>query len=84
MKIVVNKQASAKRKEEVIQEILTIAKECAERGVDNFVYEFKEDERRSFPPPLINISIANASEGTIKCAYRGDSFTRVKYVIVNN
>lgn len=81
MKIVVNKQASAKRKEEVIQEILAKAKECAERGIDNFVYHFKEGERASFPPPLLNFSIESASEGSVRCAYRGDSGTHCKYII---
>jgi hypothetical protein len=82
MKIVVNKSASAKRKKEVIQEILAKAKECAEKGIDNFVYHFKDGERNSFPPPFINSSIESASEGSVKCAYRGDSGTHCRYVIV--
>ena len=81
MKIVVNKTASAKRKEEVIKEILAKAKDCAEKGIDNFIYQFKEGERASFPPPLLIFSIESASEGSVRCAYRGDSGTHMKFII---
>ena len=81
MKIVVNKQASAKRKEEVIQEMLAKAKECADKGVNNFVYHFKEGERASFPPPHMIFSIEEASEGSVRCAYRGDYGTYMKLII---
>lgn len=81
MKVIVNKQKSAQRKQEVINEILNKAKECAEQGISSFVYHFKEGERSSFPPPMINISVANASEGTVKCGYRSDYGTHVKYFI---
>jgi hypothetical protein len=81
MKIVVNKARAAQRKQEVINEILNKAKECAEKGIDNFIYHFKEGERASFPPPMINISVEKTSEGTVKCGYRSDYGTHVKYYI---
>lgn len=81
MKIVVNKSKAAERKAEVIDEILTKAKECAEQGINSFTYHFKEGERGSFPPPHINISVEDASEGTVKCGYRSDYGTHVKYII---
>jgi len=81
MKIVVNKERAAQRKQEVINEILNKAKECAEQGINSFIYYFKEGERASFPPPLFNISLTEASEGTVKCGYRCDYGTHVKYYI---
>ena len=81
MKIIVNKSKAKARKDEVINEILLIAKNCAEKGVNSFIYRFKEGERNSFPPPMINISVQNASEGTVKCGYRSDFGTHVKYYI---
>jgi len=81
MKIIVNKSAAQERKDQVIGEILAKAKDCAERGVNNFIYQFKEGERASFPPPLLIFSIESASEGTVKCAYRGDHGTHMKLII---
>jgi hypothetical protein len=83
MKIVVNKAKATQRKKEVINEILNKAKECAEQGINSFTYHFKEGERGSFPPPSINISIEDASEGTVRCGYRSDYGTHVKYYIVH-
>jgi hypothetical protein len=82
MKITLNKKAIAQRKEQVIGEILAMAQDSADRGINNFIYQFKEGERKSFPPPMINISVEQASEGTVKCAYRGDYGSYVKYYIV--
>lgn len=81
MKITVNKDRASQRKKEVINEILNKAKECAEQGINSFTYHFKEGERASFPPPSINISVKNASEGTVKCGYRSDYGSHVKYFI---
>jgi S-adenosylmethionine synthetase len=81
MKITVNKDRAAKRKQEVINEILNKAKECAEKGINSFVYHFKEGERDSFPSPIINTSVEEASEGTVKCGYRSDYWDYVKYYI---
>jgi len=81
MKITVNKNKAKERKEEVVAEILAKAKECAEKGINSFTYHFKEGERNSFPPPLINISVSKASEGTVNCGYRCDAGTHVKYYI---
>ena len=82
MKIIVNKEASAERKQQVIGEILAMAKDCAERGINTFEYYFKHGERNSFPPPMINMSVWKESEGTVKCASRGDHGSYVTYVIV--
>ena len=81
MKITVNKERAAQRKQEVINEILSIAQDHAEKGLNKFTYHFKEGERASFPPPLINISVETASEGTVKCGYRSDYGTHVTYYI---
>jgi|DEB0MinimDraft_10_1074344.scaffolds.fasta_scaffold388395_2 hypothetical protein len=81
MKIVVNKDRAMQRKKEVINEILTKAQECAERGINRFVYHFKPGERASFPPPLFNISVKVASEGSVVCGYRSDYGTHVEYFI---
>ncbi len=81
-KIVANKTAAQKRKDEVVGEILAKARDCAERGINNFIYQFVEGERASFPPPFLTISIENESEGTVKCAYRGDYGSYAKFVIV--
>ena len=81
MKIIVNKSAAEKRKQEVINEILNKAKECAEKGINSFTYYFKEGERASFPGVLINIAVAEASEGTVKCGYRLDYGSHVTYII---
>ncbi len=81
MKIVVNKEKAKQRKEEVIQEILAMAQKTANEGKKSFIYYFKEGERNSFPPPLINISVKLASEGTVECGYRSDYGTHVKYYI---
>lgn len=81
MKIEVNKSAAAKRKKKVVDEILNMAKECADKGINSFVYHFKPGERNSFPPPMINITVENESEGTVKCGYRSDYGTHVKYFI---
>lgn len=83
MKIILNKEKAAKRKQKVIDEILNKAKECAEQGINSFTYYFKEGERASFPPPLINISIEKESEGTVKCGYRSDYGTHVRYYITS-
>ena len=81
MKIVVNKDKAAERKVQVVGEILAAAKDAAERGLNNFIYQFKEGERNSFPPPGINISVELASEGTVECGYRCDHGSWVKYYI---
>ena len=81
MKIQVNQTAAKLRKEEVINEILELAKSTAEKGLNNFTYFFKAGERISFPPPDINICITNESEGSVKCGYRCDCGTHVKYYI---
>jgi hypothetical protein len=81
MKITVNNTKAAERKAEVIQEILNKAEECASNGINSFTYHFKEGERNSFPPPMINISIEEASEGTVSCGYRSDYGTHVTYYI---
>ena len=81
MKIIVSKTKSLQRKKEVINEIVSKAKECAEQGINSFTYRFKDGERSSFPPPMINISVEKASEGTVKCGYRSDYGTHVKYYI---
>ena len=81
-KIVVNKTAAQKRKDEVVGEILVKARDCAERGMNNFIYQFKEGERASFPPPFLTISVEKESEGIVKCAYRGDYGSYAKFVIV--
>lgn len=81
MKIIVNKIASEQRKQEVINEILNKAKECAEKGINSFTYHFKDGERASFPGVLINIAVAEASENTVKCGYRCDCGTHVTYFI---
>jgi hypothetical protein len=82
MKIIVNKSKASQRKKEVVNEILSKAKECAERGINSFTYHFKEGERTSFPPPTINMSVKKASEGTVECGYRSDYYTHVTYYIV--
>jgi hypothetical protein len=81
MKIIVNKSASEKRKQEVINEILNMAKECAEKGINSFTYHFKEGERASFLGVFINEAVSQASEGTVKCGYRSDYGTHVTYII---
>jgi hypothetical protein len=82
MKINVNEQAARIRKAQVVGEILASAKDAAERGVNNFIYQFKAGERNSFPAPYLNITVEEESEGTVKCAYRGDHGDWCKYVIV--
>lgn len=81
MKIKVNEQAARIRKAQVVAEILASAKDAGERGVNSFIYQFKAGERQSFPAPLLNISVEEASEGTVKCAYRGDHGNWCKYII---
>jgi hypothetical protein len=81
MKITLNKTAITERKEEVINEILKKAQEHAQKGIKSFTYNFKEGERNSFPGACINISVSNASEGTVKCGYRSDYGSYVKYYI---
>ncbi|AGO48560.1 hypothetical protein Phi18:3_gp048 [Cellulophaga phage phi18:3] len=80
MKIEVNKTAVERRMQEVIKDILDTAKETANKGLTNFVYEFNEAERRSFPKS-INMCIERESKGTVKCGYRSDYFTSVRYYI---
>jgi hypothetical protein len=82
MKVIVNKNAAMQRKKQVIDEILLKAKEAADKGLNSFTYHFKEGERGSFPPPLINISVKEASEGTIECGYRSDYGTHIKYYLL--
>jgi len=81
MKIQVNQTAAKLRKEEVINEILELAKSTAEKGLNNFTYYFKDGERESFPPPFINIDIEDKSDGSVKCGYRCDCGTHVTYYI---
>ena len=81
MKIIVNQTTAKLRKAQVIAEIMASAKDCAERGINTFLYQFKAGERNSFPAPDINISVLEESKGTVKCAYRGDHGSYVKYII---
>lgn len=49
MKIKVNVHQSENRMNEVAREIMAAAEDAAERGVNNFIYQFKAGERASFP-----------------------------------
>jgi len=81
MKIIVNTNRAEQRKQEVINEILQKAQECAENGINEFTYHFKEGERASFPGIGINEAVSKISEGTVKCGYRCDYGTHVIYII---
>lgn len=81
MKIKVNKYQAENRRKEVVREILASAQDAAERGVNNFIYCFKEGERQSWAGH-ISTHVEEASEGTVKCAYRGDHGSWMKFVII--
>ena len=80
MKIKINVQAGEIRRKQVLAEILASARDAGERGVNNFIYQFKVDERNSI---LRNITtdVNRATDGHVKCAYRGDHWNYVKFVI---
>ena len=80
-KIVVNKSATETRRKQVLGEILASARDAAERGVDSFMYQFVTGERASWSGN-IHKQVEEASEGTVKCAYRGDHDTYTKYIII--
>ena len=80
MKVKVNVHQSENRMNEVAREIMAAATDAGERGVNNFIYQFVEGERSSWPRP-INSLIEEMSEGTVKCCYRGDYGSYVKYII---
>ena len=81
MKITVNTIKSKLRKQQVINEILASAKDCGERGINNFIYEFVAGERNSFPGCDINIAVSDASQGSVKCGYRCDHGNYIKFYI---
>jgi hypothetical protein len=80
MKISVNKFQSEARRQQVLAEILASARDAAERGVTTFIYQFKAGERQSWEGN-INVQVEKATEGSVKCCYRGDHGTWVKYII---
>ena len=81
MEIKVNQNVARTRKAQVLAEIIASAKDAAERGVDNFIYQFKVDERNSFLRH-ITIDVKEATDGHVKCMHRGDHGSWVKFVIV--
>ena len=80
MKIKVNVHQSENRMKAVVREIVAAAQDAGERGVNNFIYQFVEGERSSWPGH-ISTAVEKATEGTVKCAYRGDHGTWMKFVI---
>ena len=80
MKIKVNVHQAENRRKQVVREIVAAAQDAAERGVNNFIYQFKEGERQSWAGH-ISSHVQEATEGTVKCAYRGDHGTWMKFVI---
>lgn len=80
MEIKVNQNVAKARKAQVLAEIIASAKDAAARGVDNFIYQFKKDERSSFLSN-INSVVAKETDGHVKCGYRCDHGDWVKYFI---
>lgn len=84
MKIIINKKAIETRQEEIIQDIITKAREAADKGLVFFNYTFDYYERRTLNQYIIiGKEIEKRTEGTVVCAYRGDSFTSIKFYIKN-
>ena len=81
MKIKINENVAKARKAQVLAEIIASAKDAAERGVDNFIYQFKVDERNSFLR-YITTDVSKATDGHVKCMHKGDHGSWVKFVIV--
>jgi hypothetical protein len=81
MKISVNTTAAKNRKAALVNNVLKMAKEQAEKGFNSFTYHFNEDERKGLPPPYFNLSVEIESEGSVKCAYRGSKGQQVTYLI---
>ena len=79
MKIVVNKEARKLRQQEIVNDILNKAKECAEKGIINFTYYFKDNE--DVCSLTINNLVKRKSESTVQCRYRGNYGTHVNYSI---
>jgi len=73
----VNKVAKELAEQKLVNDIIDCAMMWAEKGVSRFVYHFEPNQN----PFLINSMVAEASGGSVKCAYRGDAGLTVNYVI---
>ena len=77
---------SEEKRNLIVQQIVNIAKEEAEKGNKYFTYKFESrDHRNNLESQIkrgdIKSEVAKLTENTVKCCYRGNYWSEINFVI---